>query len=51
MVITFVAVIAGAEDFTEFKECELAQEEWLGGFLDLHKGIPSHDTLNRVLTA
>jgi len=50
VVIALLAVIAGADDFTEFEEYGLAKREWLSRFLDMSKGIPSHDTFNRVFS-
>lgn len=46
--IALCAVIAGAEDFTDFEEFGLAKRDWLEKFLDLSPGIPSHDTFGRV---
>lgn len=47
IVIALVAVVAGANDYTEFEEFGLAKREWLGQFLNLTTGIPSHDTFGR----
>ena len=48
VVIALAAVVAGANDFTEFTEFGHAKREWLAGILDSEKGIPSHDTFARV---
>jgi predicted transposase YbfD/YdcC len=48
IVIALVAVIGGANDYTEFEEFGEAKREWLSGFLDLGTGIPSHDTFGRL---
>ena len=44
IVIALCAVISGAEGWTEIEEFGLAKEEWFRSFLELEKGIPSHDT-------
>jgi predicted transposase YbfD/YdcC len=46
--IALVAMIAGANDYTEFEEFGESKKEWLGGFLDVATGIPSHDTFGRL---
>lgn len=48
LVISLCAVISGAEDFEEIAEYGNQKEEFLGSFLELPNGIPSHDTFNRV---
>jgi len=48
LVIAVCAVVAEAETFEDialYGRCKLA---WLGTFLDLPNGIPSHDTFRRV---
>lgn len=50
LVITMLAVICGADEFTEVEEFGIAKQEWLGTFLELPGGIPSHDTISRVLS-
>jgi len=49
--ITLCAVISGADSFEEIERFGDARREWLGRFLALPNGIPSHDTFNRVLAA
>lgn len=44
--ITIAAVICGAEDWYDVEDYGLEKKEWLSGFLDVSKGIPSHDTFN-----
>jgi predicted transposase YbfD/YdcC len=51
LAITLCAVIAGADSFEEIERFGEAKREWLGRFLALPHGIPSHDTFNRVLAA
>ena len=51
LVITLCAVICGADSFEEIERFGKARRDWLKQFLALPKGIPSHDTFNRVLSA
>jgi predicted transposase YbfD/YdcC len=51
LVISLCAVICGADGFEEIARFGQAREDWLKRFLVLPKGIPSHDTFNRVLAA
>jgi predicted transposase YbfD/YdcC len=51
LVITLCAVICGADSFEEIERFGRARHDWLKQFLALPKGIPSHDTFNRVLAA
>lgn len=48
LVISLCAVISGADDFEEIAEYGRQKEDFLREFLTLPKGIPSHDTFNRV---
>lgn len=48
LVISLCAVLAGAEDYEDIAEYGRQQSEFLGSFLALKAGIPSHDTFNRV---
>lgn len=48
MTISLCAIIAGADNWTEVAAFGERKKEWLGGFLDLEKGIPSHDTFTNV---
>lgn len=48
VLIALLAVIAGADDYTEFEEYGHAKHAFLGRFLKLEEGIPSHDTFARV---
>ena len=47
--LSLVAVICGADSFVAIEEFGQSKEAWLTTFLDLPNGIPSHDTLGRVL--
>lgn len=48
--IAILGTICGADGWTEIEEYGKAKEDWLSTFLDLPKGIPSHDTFGRVFT-
>lgn len=48
VVIAVCAVICGAEHFTEMEEFGREKRDWLSKYLDLSRGIPSHDTFNGV---
>jgi len=47
--IAICAVVCGAESWTDLEEYGKAKQAWLGTFLSLPNGIPSHDTFARVL--
>jgi len=51
VVIAVCAVICGADDFVAIAEFGRKKREWLARFLDLEKGIPSHDRFNAILGA
>ena len=46
VVIAICAVICGADDFVAIAEFGEKKRGWLSQFLDLEKGIPSHDRFN-----
>ena len=48
IVIAVLAVICGAEHFSEMEDFGIAKQDWLRTFLELKNGIPSHDTFARV---
>lgn len=48
VMIGILATICGAEHFTDMQTFGEAKYEWLKTFLELKKGIPSHDTFGRV---
>jgi predicted transposase YbfD/YdcC len=48
LVIALCAVIAGAQDWQQIVTFGRKRRAWLGGFLELPNGIPSHDTFERV---
>ena len=47
VVLTISAVICGADGFTSIASFGQAKKDWLGQFLELENGIPSHDTIGR----
>ena len=48
MLVTLMAVICGAESWTQIEMFGESKRKWLETFLPLANGIPSHDTLGRV---
>ena len=50
MVIAICAVICGAESWKDMRLWAQAQQSWLKRFLELPNGIPSRDTLRRVVS-
>ena len=48
VIIVVTAVLSGMDTWNEIADWARSQEEWLGTFLELPNGIPSHDTLNRL---
>lgn len=48
IMIAICAVICGAESWTDVELFGNERLEWLKKFLELEKGIPSHDTFGRV---
>lgn len=48
IVIAVMAVICGAEGWTEVELFGRSKHKWLSTFLELPGGIPSHDTFDRV---
>src|SRR4051812_49784351 len=49
LVIAVCAVLGEAESFEDIALYGRCKREWLGGFLALPNGIPSHDTFRRGL--
>ncbi len=47
--IAILAVLAGADGFVAIERYGRAKQSWLETFLDLPRGIPSHDTFGRVI--
>ena len=50
IVISVMAVICGAEGWTEVALFGHSKREWLATFLELPGGIPSHDTFGRIFS-
>jgi predicted transposase YbfD/YdcC len=48
IVIAVLAVISGADTWTDIEDYGEAKQSWLATFLRLPHGIPSHDTIGRV---
>jgi predicted transposase YbfD/YdcC len=48
IILTICAVICGADGFTSIASFGQAKKDWLGQFLELENGIPSHDTIGRL---
>ena len=48
LVITILAVIAGADGWEDIENYGLSKQQWLEEFLELPNGIPSDDTFRRV---
>ena len=46
--IALCAIISGADDWVAIEAYGRTKEEFLGTFLELRNGIPSHDTFRRV---
>lgn len=46
--IAILGVICGADTWVDIERYGQAKVDWLGEFLDLRQGIPSHDTFGRV---
>jgi predicted transposase YbfD/YdcC len=50
VVIAILAVICGANSWVDVEQFGNAKKKWLGSFLSLKNGIPSHDTFGRVFS-
>ncbi len=48
--ISIGAVICGADTWVDIESYGRAKYEWLKKFLELPKGIPTHDTIARVFS-
>ena len=51
IVISFLAVMSGADGWESIERYGLMRKQWPGKFLDLKEGIPKHDVYRRVLCA
>jgi predicted transposase YbfD/YdcC len=48
VVIALCATVAGADDYQSIVAFAQERRDWFGKFVDLSRGIPSHDTFERV---
>ena len=48
--ISILAIICGADSWSEIETYGTAKQNWLSTFLELENGIPSHDTFARVIS-
>lgn len=48
LVVAILAVICGADGWSDVELFGKSKQKWLQGFLELPHGIPSHDTFGRV---
>ena len=49
--IAICAVVCGADSWVDVEQFGNSKKEWLGSFLEIPNGIPSHDTFGRVFSA
>ena len=49
--LSLLAVISGAESYEDIEDYGLNKDDWLKKYLSLPHGIPSHDTIERVMEA
>lgn len=49
VILTLLGLLANANTWTEIYCFAVSHEEWLKSFLELPSGIPSHDTIQRVI--
>jgi predicted transposase YbfD/YdcC len=51
LVIALLATICGADSIVDIENYGKSREQWLGTFLDMSGGVPSHDTIGRLFAA
>jgi predicted transposase YbfD/YdcC len=51
LMIALCGILCRAETYEDFEDIAIEREEWFRQFLTLPNGIPSHDTIYRVLCA
>jgi len=51
VIMSLCATIAGADDWEEIAAFARQRRDWFARYLDLSRGVPSHDTFQRVLSA
>ena len=49
--IAIFAVVCGADSWVDVEQFGNSKKEWLGSFVEIPNGIPSHDTFGRVFSA
>jgi predicted transposase YbfD/YdcC len=49
--LSLLAVISGAESYEDIEDYGVTKDDWLKKYLSLPHGIPSHDTIERVMEA
>ena len=49
--IAICAVVCGADSWVDVEQFGNSKRDWLGSFLEIPHGIPSHDTFGRVFSA
>ena len=49
LVIVLFATLANADDWIEMQMFALAYEDYLKQYIELKNGVPSHDTISRVM--
>lgn len=50
IMISFLAILAKCDGWDEISMFAISKEKWLKSFLELPNGIPSHDTIQRVIS-
>jgi hypothetical protein len=50
VMITLIGALANADEWSQIAAFAVAKGEWLKSFLELPNGIPSHDTIQRVMS-
>lgn len=51
LLIALAGMLCGAEDWVGIEQWGKANREWLGRYVPLRQGIPSHDTFGRVFAS
>ena len=50
ILITLFALLAKCNEWTEIESFAKKKEKWLRKYLELSNGVPSHDTIQRVIS-
>lgn len=51
LVVALLATICGADSIVDIENFGKSRKQWLETFLDMSGGVPSHDTIGRLLAA